>query len=687
MCVCVCVSVCLSIYSCASLLLLMGRRQRTQTDPLRFKSSRLRKGSSNFQNGLAAQFVTMPMDPFRLPQVMEEDLEAHARATLSLFGFGSTVHWAPVSSSKEVMMEASNASVAGTLSTSSSSSASGQVALCERVCPIGKNAFLWNVLQDQRNASIAEAILTGSSSTTNDVSLKLDPYAGDIRAAGDADAPVATTYMARSQLLQHYFVRGTAVLHASLEEVIELIIRSDKEDSIDIAMQHMAGVKTIGSGLMYRRHRVHHGRSQRSSSHLTAVSSVASQRRRRRLDTADSFGNHVVSEGSDSDSSSEETDAAAALGGAQAGRMRRTSSGSHLQPSNQSSTRSSTRSRFQSADQPTTRSRASSGMSGYLEDYHHALMGPHGGSMQGNLSVKWVVGDRGGRMFSNRVHLCVTDYECIVLNDWEEETTQPMYVRMLQSCYLPQCQPWIDEFGSKPTDLQPIGIMVREVKDREGYVEVQLVASLLERAHIPFTSRRAKLRSICQRLMKLEEIVTSRRLSQSLLLHKPSWVRNGERSFCHCCEAKFHLSRRRHHCRLCGEICCSDCCPKVEVALPDVGTTSVRVCAFCVKRRRYSNDSIASSSSSSTITSGHQQSPSMGTTSSSTAVSFMNRLPPPQYSVLSSSSSSEYLSSSYSSVSSMSNGISRDNSMQGERKASSLSSSILQRFKHNSLGI
>ncbi|KRY35020.1 Rabenosyn-5 [Trichinella spiralis] len=38
------------------------------------------------------------------------------------------------------------------------------------------------------------------------------------------------------------------------------------------------------------------------------------------------------------------------------------------------------------------------------------------------------------------------------------------------------------------------------------------------------------------------------------------WISNDDVKLCQFCEVKFSLTRRRHHCRLCGKILCSDCC-------------------------------------------------------------------------------------------------------------------------------
>ncbi|KUF78334.1 Cytochrome P450 94A2 [Phytophthora nicotianae] len=309
----------------------------------------------------------------------------------------------------------------------------------------------------------------------------------------------------------------------------------------------------------------------------------------------------------------------------------------------------------------------------YMEDYRTAMATS---GHQGNLSIKWVIGEKSSRMFASRTTYCLLDYECILVNDWDENADpSPMYVRTMQSCYSPHCQPWLDEIGSRPTDLQPTGFMVRQARGRDGYVEIQFVASILEKAQLPMASRRAKLRALCAKIARLEEVLTSRRLSQSLLVNAPHWVHNRERLGCRICDAKFGLSRRRHHCRLCGEVCCSECCPKMDVALPDVGSTSVRVCIGCVQKRRKSCESATSASSASTMVSS--LSPIKGAS--------LNTPPPPGHPALRSASSSpsDYHLSSSSSYSSATSSFTTASSL-GERKHS-LASSVFQKMKSSSL--
>jgi len=43
---------------------------------------------------------------------------------------------------------------------------------------------------------------------------------------------------------------------------------------------------------------------------------------------------------------------------------------------------------------------------------------------------------------------------------------------------------------------------------------------------------------------------------------KVNWIEDTERTNCKICGAGFSFMNRRHHCRACGEIICSNCCSK-----------------------------------------------------------------------------------------------------------------------------
>jgi hypothetical protein len=67
----------------------------------------------------------------------------------------------------------------------------------------------------------------------------------------------------------------------------------------------------------------------------------------------------------------------------------------------------------------------------------------------------------------------------------------------------------------------------------------------------------------------------------SHLLRIANWIPDKSAKKCMRCLKKFNLSTRKHHCRSCGYVVCSDCSEHVAV-LPNMGYNSpVRVCDAC----------------------------------------------------------------------------------------------------------
>ncbi|CAI5731783.1 unnamed protein product [Peronospora destructor] len=61
----------------------------------------------------------------------------------------------------------------------------------------------------------------------------------------------------------------------------------------------------------------------------------------------------------------------------------------------------------------------------------------------------------------------------------------------------------------------------------------------------------------------------------------PQWRPDAASDSCLCCGNDFSIWMRRHHCRACGELVCSECSP-FSVRLPELGFKGrVRVCTHC----------------------------------------------------------------------------------------------------------
>uniref|UniRef100_A0A5S6QBR0 FYVE-type domain-containing protein n=1 Tax=Trichuris muris TaxID=70415 RepID=A0A5S6QBR0_TRIMR len=70
------------------------------------------------------------------------------------------------------------------------------------------------------------------------------------------------------------------------------------------------------------------------------------------------------------------------------------------------------------------------------------------------------------------------------------------------------------------------------------------------------------------------------RLNSTLGATAPEWVPDDEWRVCMQCENHFTLIKRRHHCRACGRVLCSDCC-NMRAKLPYMDGKTARVCQQC----------------------------------------------------------------------------------------------------------
>ncbi|OQR92728.1 hypothetical protein THRCLA_08625 [Thraustotheca clavata] len=72
-------------------------------------------------------------------------------------------------------------------------------------------------------------------------------------------------------------------------------------------------------------------------------------------------------------------------------------------------------------------------------------------------------------------------------------------------------------------------------------------------------------------------------ISVDQLLSQDEWIPDTERFRCHVCTRNFTNFRRKHHCRMCGEVVCSSCTLKKLAQIPQrQGLQEVKVCMSCI---------------------------------------------------------------------------------------------------------
>ncbi|EQC36916.1 hypothetical protein SDRG_05743 [Saprolegnia diclina VS20] len=139
------------------------------------------------------------------------------------------------------------------------------------------------------------------------------------------------------------------------------------------------------------------------------------------------------------------------------------------------------------------------------------------------------------------------------------------------------------------SQLLPSGFIVYPTT-KKGVLEVIFSWSAHDPRGISRGYKKAIL-SLVSSVARLENIFLALRIAASGFIKSKNWVNDKDRSYCFICRESFGPFRRRHHCRLCGDITCSKCATITAVKLPVVGLCQVRICNRCLTE----NDSSRSS--------------------------------------------------------------------------------------------
>ncbi|OQR85306.1 hypothetical protein ACHHYP_11974 [Achlya hypogyna] len=194
------------------------------------------------------------------------------------------------------------------------------------------------------------------------------------------------------------------------------------------------------------------------------------------------------------------------------------------------------------------------------------------------ISVKWGVVDIG---MGARRDVCVVDLlgETVLPNTPERE---PVFMWCVTSTDGNNvgCLSMKESHNLTRTSLSRAGLFWRATSGDE--VEVVFCGS--------FKSKAAKSAGavILASLSRLGDMIEELRLSYMHFAHHSTWVRDNERTGCLLCMRNFYALRRKHHCRMCGEVICSDCSVIKAVDLPVVGANKVRLCKVCCVRAKSS---------------------------------------------------------------------------------------------------
>ncbi|KAG7386733.1 hypothetical protein PHYPSEUDO_015329 [Phytophthora pseudosyringae] len=192
------------------------------------------------------------------------------------------------------------------------------------------------------------------------------------------------------------------------------------------------------------------------------------------------------------------------------------------------------------------------------------------------LTVKWAAFETG---LSGKRDVCLVDYLSLAFVP-NSEPRQRVHVWCFTAADGDRvgCMGLKDTHNVTRTKLTKLGVFWRKVSEDETEV---IVCGSFPSKHAPMVS--AILLSC---LNRLQGIVEDLRMSSQLYIQRATWVKNNERTTCNLCTRNFHALRRKHHCRRCGEVVCSDCSTVETIDLPAIGYSKLRLCKVCSIRAR-----------------------------------------------------------------------------------------------------
>ncbi|CAI5736820.1 unnamed protein product [Peronospora destructor] len=112
----------------------------------------------------------------------------------------------------------------------------------------------------------------------------------------------------------------------------------------------------------------------------------------------------------------------------------------------------------------------------------------------------------------------------------------------------------------------------------ENVLEVLIKFSCYDANGVTAT-RRQNMLAYLAAFQQLDTVLLVMRLRESPYLTSENWVK--ARKICCVCQGKFSMSRRKHHCRLCGDVACSKCSEVHQIKLGKAGKCPFRICINC----------------------------------------------------------------------------------------------------------
>ncbi|TDH67897.1 hypothetical protein CCR75_002482 [Bremia lactucae] len=141
------------------------------------------------------------------------------------------------------------------------------------------------------------------------------------------------------------------------------------------------------------------------------------------------------------------------------------------------------------------------------------------------------------------------------------------------------------------TVFEPSSYVVQQTAEDPNLCNVTLTFAMRKARGAESVSAGVRLTSLrlAGDLAGLERAVQQVLFAPAVLAQRQEWVNDAKRTNCSLCVQSFGLLKRRHHCRVCGEVVCSACTVFKMVKGDQDVAVKMRVCKACLAKNSNSN--------------------------------------------------------------------------------------------------
>lgn len=175
-------------------------------------------------------------------------------------------------------------------------------------------------------------------------------------------------------------------------------------------------------------------------------------------------------------------------------------------------------------------------------------------------------------------------------------------VRVILPLDVPECPPFPDQFKVARIKTNIVSI----VRPADGNSSATQLFMMCQNDYAGYRVPKAYLKKVMATLANMTLLADSRRLSMATFANPQHWVDKSSRKTCRICSRAFSATRRRRHCRMCGDVFCSNCLVERDAPVwdgarkqrTDFQVMKTKFCKMCVANTRFSDmTSLVSTSS------------------------------------------------------------------------------------------